>query len=687
MESEKIYLDDSDVMDIRKQALIDIYDKKGLSSPILAALKLEVYNHDNNFYDKINRAVNMSYLDNTKTLTNEQMDCLNLLKKGNLFISAPTSFGKTYIALEYIARNIEKLENIVFVVPTIALMDELRKKCYRYFGKHFLLITSEAELDKNIDESKKIMILVPERVNSRRIRNYLDSCEIDLAVYDEVYKLHADQKNKKDNSRIIVMNYAYKYLVENSKKLLLLGPFIKNVSFDRSKIEITKYITNLNLVYNSVNLNKNYFEYFKDAKEKQFIFFRTPQKINKFISENEEEIQSLDDVNYDKDIVEWMSNNVHEEWYYIDFLKKGIGIHHGNTPLFLRKYIEDEYANGYIHTILCTSTLIEGINTPTNKLIVHDVPHNAFELNNLIGRVGRLNTNNPVKGEVVFVNEDIQKLYDPDNWIELEILFETEEIVSNYKEDELLYLEKNNQELTDEIIKFKKRLQEDYNINYDDAIDLGIEYRILYNFVDCLNDFKNENSDFNIIKIMQSDVICEFNKYFTGLRTEKYSFKDSYTEEYLKLYPVYYLLTSLNGVKEAISVFTRKYKEADRNDINIFIDCLFKIDEFIKFQLTKVIPVVQLFELHNLLPVENYGVLIRVIHRIESYINSADGYKRILEDMGFPYKDILEIVEYLESCSNIIGTENKLIKLSDTAVIDKLSPFGKRIINSYTNNK
>ena len=52
-------------------------------------------------------------------------------------------------------------------------------------------------------------------------------------------------------------------------------------------------------------------------------------------------------MDYDEEIVEWMSKNVHENWYYIDYLKKGIGIHHGNTPIFFRKYIEDEYANGF----------------------------------------------------------------------------------------------------------------------------------------------------------------------------------------------------------------------------------------------------------------------------------------------------------------------------------------------------
>lgn len=203
------------------------------------------------------------------------------------------------------------------------------------------------------------------------------------------------------------MNYTYKYIIENAKKILLLGPFIKNAKFDRSNIPIQKYITNLNLVYNEISENLSEINYFGNTNEKQFIYFNSPRNITNFLKQNEENKNKLENVDYDEEIVEWMSKNVHENWYYIDYLKKGIGIHHGNTPIFLRKYIEDEYANGFINTILCTSTLIEGINTPTNKLIVYDVPRGIFELNNLIGRVGRLNVNKHKKGKYILLKKKL----------------------------------------------------------------------------------------------------------------------------------------------------------------------------------------------------------------------------------------------------------------------------------------
>ena len=216
---------------------------------------------------------------------------------------------------------------------------------FHYFGDEYVCITSEAELDKNLDNSKKIMILVPERINTKKIREYLNDVSIDFAVYDEIYKLNVTMDIDKDNSRLIIMNQTYKYLIENAKKLLLLGPFIKDVSFERSNIKIQKYITNLNLVYNEIkNLDNN--NYLNNNTKKQFVYFKSPKSITNYLKGYEKNLSILKDVDYDNEIVKWMIENVHKDWDYIDFLKKGIGIHHGNTPIFLRKYIEEEYSKG-----------------------------------------------------------------------------------------------------------------------------------------------------------------------------------------------------------------------------------------------------------------------------------------------------------------------------------------------------
>lgn len=688
MKEDKVLLN-SDKRELRKELIKSIYDNDVFNTALLSALDLEIYDKSDELIPKLNKAIRQSILNSDIYLTNEQMECLSLLEDNSLFISAPTSFGKTYIALEYISRHIDLLNTIVFIVPTVSLMNELRKKCYKYFGKIYKIITSEAELELNRQSLKKLMIFVPERINAIKVKEYLEDVSIDFSVYDEIYKLNSNFEKKdsktRDDSRLIIMNYAYKYLIENSKKMLLLGPFIKDVQFGKSKLNITKYITNLNLVYNEVNVLEHDSIKVNNYNGKEFIYFKSPDSISNFI--NAQDLSGLKDVEYDTDIIDWMCSHVNKDWYYIDYIKKGIGIHHGNTPLFLRKFIEDEYANGNIHTILCTSTLVEGINTPTDQLIIYDTPRTTFELNNLIGRVGRLNVNSPKKGRVYFTNDETNEMYQPDDWIDLNILYEETDILSKQSEDEYLYLDKQaNAELKSKIDMFFKKLKEEYQIEKQEVIDLGIEFKILQKFLNNLAKIQQADNDFEIIRIIKNDIIKERKVYLNGIISERYSFyNENVDKKYLSIDPVYLLLVSINSVYDVIGAFVKKYLMANKKDVNLFIDTVFKAEEFVKFQLTKIIPIYELFDSHNLLNNPEFDRFKQCIHKIEMFNSSNNYYERILFDMGFPDEDIIELLDCLEIKKDGLSIEEKLIDLYDSDVYRKLSPFGKRIINGLNN--
>lgn len=689
MKDQEHILLNSDKRELRKELIKSIYDNDVFNTALLSALDLEIYDKSDALIPKLNKAIRRSILNSDIYLTNEQMECLSLLEDNSLFISAPTSFGKTYIALEYISRHINLLNTIVIIVPTVSLMNELRKKCYKYFGKIFKIITSEAELELNRQSLKKLMIFVPERINAIKVKDYLENVSIDFSVYDEIYKLNSNFEKKdskaRDDSRLIIMNYAYKYLIENSKKMLLLGPFIKDVQFGKSKLNITKYITNLNLVYNEVHVLEHDSIKVNNYNGKQFIYFKSPDSISDFI--NTQDLSGIKDVEYDTDIIDWMCSHVNKDWYYIDYIKKGIGIHHGNTPLFLRKFIEDEYANGNVHTILCTSTLVEGINTPTDQLIIYDTPRTTFELNNLIGRVGRLNVNSPKKGRVYFTSDETNEMYQPDDWIDLNILYEETDILSKQSEDEYLYLDKQaNAELKSKIDMFFKKLKEEYQIEKQEVIDLGIEFKILQKFLNNLAKIQQADNDFEIIRIIKNDIIKERKVYLNGLISERYSFYDENVDkDYLSIDPVYLLLISTNSVYDVIGTFKNKYPKANKKDINLFIDTVFKAEEFVKFQLTKIIPIYELFDSHNLLNKPVFDRFKQCIHKIEMLNSSNNYYERILFDMGFPDDDIIELLDCLEIKKDGLSIEEKLIDLYDSDVYRKLSPFGKRIINGLNN--
>ncbi|MFX8668623.1 DEAD/DEAH box helicase, partial [Acinetobacter baumannii] len=75
----------------------------------------------------------------------------------NVILSAPTSFGKSLI-IEAIVSSLE-FNNIVIVVPTIALMDELKRKLSKY-NEYYKIITQINQQSSN----NNIYIFTQERV-------------------------------------------------------------------------------------------------------------------------------------------------------------------------------------------------------------------------------------------------------------------------------------------------------------------------------------------------------------------------------------------------------------------------------------------------------------------------------------------------------------------------------------------
>lgn len=671
---------DSNMNVLRNDILKNIYNGKNISEAELNLTDLSIYSRNNTLFSKLSNVIKKSVLDDSITLTNEQVECLNILEDSNLFLSAPTSFGKTFIALEFIARNHILLENIIFVVPTISLMNELRRKCFNLFNDEFIIITSEAELDQYNHVAKKIMIVVPERISTKRFKEYINSNNIDFLVYDEIYKLNYESSARDTNDRIIRMNYIYKYLINKSRKILLLGPFIRSVSFDKSNIKIEQFITNLNLVYNNIEKQPiKTIDNLEFLKDKQFVYFNSPNSIKKFLDKNELNTGE-GQYKYDEDIVQWISENIHPEWYYSIYLKKGIGIHHGKTPLFLRKYIEHEYANpdGCIHTILCTSTLMEGINTPTNKLIIYDSPRGTFELNNLIGRVGRLNPQNPQMGNIQIFDEKTFELYDPEQWIDLKILYEVDTIETNSPEDEILYLDKSSIDGEPEkrIHDLKEILDSKFGIKMTEVIESEIEISLLNKFIDIYDEITCHEKEWNVINDIKYKLLRSDNKYLVGLLTSSYSF---ITEDEFIFDAVYSLMINGGKLKPIITKFVTKYNP-NVSDINNFIDTLFQIDEFIKFKMMKMVGIYELFNNKNLFDKSKNRAFIQSIHMIESYFDSTDGYERILSDLGIPQEDIVLISNEISKYNDIIGTEKKLKKLMETVLFNNLSPFSKKII-------
>jgi hypothetical protein len=85
---------------------------------------------------------------------------------------------------------------------------------------------------------------------------------------------------------------------------------------------------------------------------------------------------------------DWIAKNYHPKWILIDILKHGIGVHHARIPRTIANFILYSFNKKHIKYLICTSTLIEGVNTVAKNEIVYDNRINTN--NNIVGRSGRI---------------------------------------------------------------------------------------------------------------------------------------------------------------------------------------------------------------------------------------------------------------------------------------------------------
>lgn len=659
------YLDD----DIRKnrEAVLKKYLIENDSTNI-KFYDLDMYQQDLNLSSRVLAEFNRSLITPDIILNRYQIEILDILKNNNLFLSAPTSFGKTFLMLEFIKRNKETLKNIIFIIPTLALMNELLKKIYDLFSDEYNICINSSEEFKE----KNIFVFVPERSDGEFLSK-VKEIKIDFLVFDEIYKLQAaNTREIKTDDRLIYMNKVYLDLISKSEKIALLGPYINNVTFEKTKPKIVKYFTNFLPVYNNIKVLEDddvWLNYVKN--DKQLIYFKSPgsiyrniDKIVDRIPEDEECIERY------KSEIYYLCESISEDWYVVSLLKRGIGIHHGKTPMFLRKFYENEYNKGNIKILLCTNTLMEGINTPTESLIIVDDPGSAFKLNNLIGRVGRLNVKSPVVGEIIISNFSIyERLLNTSGWFELKILAENDEIVSD---DEIIYLDKKyeNENKQHELDK-KINLINSYGVTIDDIVNKNLQFSSAYNYlknkyfekfenVEQLHDFV----ELGIELIRGPSYLFDINRY------EDLNYQYSYLPY---KYYLCYLILGLS-YKNIVELFNNKINVSRKlSNTNVFIDSLYELNNFIKFKFSKLVKYIELYETDEIKQNKNLQKFIGIL---SNYKNFETVYK-ILDDLGINEEDSRKIIEIL-NVANITSTSNiiKLIRQKKNVLLEEnLSPF------------
>ncbi|TWE05936.1 helicase-like protein [Pseudomonas sp. AG1028] len=315
---------------------------------------------------------------------------LKLLGGENLILSAPTSFGKSILVDAYI--SLKRPRTVVIVLPTIALIDETRRRLKATFQDYYDFITS-ATIAYN-SSRPTIFILTQERFILRE-----DIQSIDFLFVDEFYKLDPDRKD----GRFETLNIALYKALKIARQSFMAGP---NISHIEVGVEWVKNFTFLHTSYNTVSVNvvdrsgcddklKVFLADLREVRtESSLIFTSSPGSAQSLL-----DIAVNNDIGSEsalrRNLSDWLAANYHSEWPLAAGVRRGIAIHHGRLPRSLGQLFISLFDKGLITILFCTSTLIEGVNTSAANVFVYDKKINRtdfdfFSFANIRGRVGRM---------------------------------------------------------------------------------------------------------------------------------------------------------------------------------------------------------------------------------------------------------------------------------------------------------
>ena len=375
-----------------------------------------------------------------KPFTDAQYNVFEEMKKRNHYsFSGSTSFGKSFIFeafTKYIIKEHNKNDNIAFIVPTKALINQVGnrlKEIVDEFGYKVITTPVIPKVFLNQD-NKYIFVFTAERL----ILYFTDknNPQIDYLFVDEAHKL----LSKKD-TRTPLLYHALILAKRKSVNIYFASPNIPNAdvfleminnSTDESMSIIESPVTQNRFFIDTIE-NKSFMisDYGDDIVFPKFNFKEKDiicnlQLVLELFSENRQSIiycntvdktiqtainfadvcSKIDSEEIDE-VIKLIDERIHHKYYLKKCLNKGIAYHFGGIPEEIKLRIEKLYKQGLIKFLFCTSTLLEGVNLPAKNIFIlsekiGDGKMSDIDFWNLAGRAGRLRKD--ISGNIFCVN-------------------------------------------------------------------------------------------------------------------------------------------------------------------------------------------------------------------------------------------------------------------------------------------
>lgn len=424
-----LYPNDEDVAFYAGSVLTNTYNFRGrdLMAPEYKSSSL---------FEQLYSEVMKEYLevpgDEEKHFFRSQKEVYDHFEDGSFSYSGPTSMGKSFVMQTFIKNQIEldKGYNFALLVPTKALINEvtseLTKTLRNYFSeKDYRIVTSAGAVVLK-DVHHFIFIMTPERM-AYLLTLYRDM-PIDYIFIDEAHKI-----SEEDSRSAFYYSVVEKLCNrQNKPRIIFASPNIPNPEIyqqlipegtDLVKNQMASEYTPVSQVKFLVDFNHGEIKYYDSIKRcltyasqltgdenlyklliklgggsKNLVYCHSKTRVIEYAQTFAAMLPELHDPDLDA-LSDEIKDEVYNDYFLAETVKKGVAYHMGYLPAALRLRIEELFRQeNKIHTIVCTSTLLEGVNLPADNLFVTHYLNGKKELNevafrNLLGRVGRIQYN------------------------------------------------------------------------------------------------------------------------------------------------------------------------------------------------------------------------------------------------------------------------------------------------------
>lgn len=376
--------DDSQTRDHLRDLVCWVSDNAELKNdPIIADLlyiasqKMRVfgYNKLNGYAENPNASVGMmgdvgdraikelyrSDTDRGITLDQSQKEVIDLFQNifpHRLLVSAPTSYGKTFLMREIVFRNKERYKNILLVFPTVALLLENAGVMSWFVKKHYLNYRIIKTVDSVCtDDENNIFVFTPERA-LQLLATYPD-IKIDFFFFDEIYKIDEDYCNDDSQDNTDIQSFSTKiknnitrqesFLYEDRGKTFRIALYLLAKSVD------DYYLAGPNLNQNNFGIGMKRFLELNQITVKEILFEPTLRiAVNAYNTNIEEKLPAS--LPAKSTALVPVSSKVNEKIKdvisYIEAQKYGQTLLYCSSPANAIKYstkLSNSFDNGYVY--------------------------------------------------------------------------------------------------------------------------------------------------------------------------------------------------------------------------------------------------------------------------------------------------------------------------------------------------